>query len=149
MRSTWRRSFEGLIFIGKMATNSYHMAVRETKDHLKGILTGPNSSLNWNNGEVEFDLRIAEEHNKEMEKKASDKKEADQTSASKAPSVSPQLTRVNVEPPTPRPPSLLLLPRALTFLLLKGPKVHVSGKSSEDGDGTGSTDSSPDNAPAP
>ncbi|KMT08324.1 hypothetical protein BVRB_6g141480 [Beta vulgaris subsp. vulgaris] len=41
----WKRSLEGLAFIRKMATNSYRMVVRETKERLKGILAGPDSSL--------------------------------------------------------------------------------------------------------
>lgn len=52
---SWKRSPEGLAFIGQMATRSYSMAVRETKDRLKGILVGPDSTLDWDAVEAEFD----------------------------------------------------------------------------------------------
>lgn len=69
-----------------MATNSYHMAVRETKERLKGILIGPDSSLNWNDVESEFDRRVAEEKKKEVyqKKDSAKKEEVAQTSTSKA-----------------------------------------------------------------
>lgn len=52
-----------------MASHSYRMTVRETKERLKGIVIGPVSSLNWNEIEAEFDLRVAEEQRQEVEKK--------------------------------------------------------------------------------
>ena len=62
-----------------MATNSYRMTVRETNERLKGILASPDSSLNWYDVEAELDCRVAEDQ----------KKEATQTSASKASGVTP------------------------------------------------------------
>ncbi|KMS98429.1 hypothetical protein BVRB_4g092680 [Beta vulgaris subsp. vulgaris] len=108
----------GVGFSCKMPTNSYRVAVRETKERLKGILAGPDSSLNWNDVEVEFDLRVAEEQRREAKKKVvSKKKDATQTSASTPSSQ------------TLRPQPLLLLPRALPFFL-KGliPKFISQGK---------------------
>lgn len=85
----WKRSPEGLAFLGKMASHSYRMAVWETKERQKGILAGPDSSLNWSDIEAEFDLSVAEEHRMQAEKKtaanaAAKKKDVPQTSASKA-----------------------------------------------------------------
>lgn len=57
----WKRSPEGLTFLGKMATNSYRMAIKETKERLKGILAGSDLSINWNDLEAEFDLRVRAE----------------------------------------------------------------------------------------
>ena len=66
----WKWSPEGLTFLGQMASRSYRLAVKETKERLKGILTGPDSSLDWREIEVEFDARIAEEERQEAERKA-------------------------------------------------------------------------------
>ncbi|KMT13508.1 hypothetical protein BVRB_4g082880 [Beta vulgaris subsp. vulgaris] len=41
----WKRSPEGLTFLGQMASRSYRLAVTESKERLKGILAGPDSSL--------------------------------------------------------------------------------------------------------
>lgn len=57
----WKRSLEGLAILGKMATNSYRMAVREMKEHLKGIIAGPDSSLNWHKVKAESDRRKFED----------------------------------------------------------------------------------------
>lgn len=53
-----------------MASRSFAMAVRETKDRLKGILVGPDSTLDLNAVEAEFDARIAEEQRLMVEEAA-------------------------------------------------------------------------------
>lgn len=63
----WNRSPEGLDFLGKISSTSYRLAVRETKDSLKGILVGPDSSLDQNGIEPEFDCIIVEEQKKKCE----------------------------------------------------------------------------------
>lgn len=132
----WKRSPEGLDFLGQMASRSYRMAVRETKERLKGILVGPDSSLDWSRVEAEFDARIAEEQRVNAEKAA--KKDPPQSSASKAPQ--PSVSKVS-EDPTDLPSTP---PEAPT----PKPEVDVEpedllSESSNDEDGTGSTDSSP------
>lgn len=78
----WKRSHEGLAFLGKMASNSYCLAVRETKGRLKGMLAGSNSSMNWHDFKVEFDRRVAEEQKKDAVKASIASKIADATSQS-------------------------------------------------------------------
>lgn len=63
-----KRSPKGLAFIGKLATNSYRMAVRETKERLKGILAVPDSFSNWHDVKAVFDRGVAEDQKKETAK---------------------------------------------------------------------------------
>ena len=109
-----------MTFVGQMASRSYRMAVRETKDRLKGILAGPGSSLDWAGVEAEFDAHIAEEQRLEAEKKAAATKDVPQSSASKAPEA----------------PNTAATPTSNEA----EPEDILSGSS----DGAGSTDSSPD-----
>ncbi|KMT17099.1 hypothetical protein BVRB_2g041530 [Beta vulgaris subsp. vulgaris] len=98
---SWKRSPEGLDFIGQMASRSYAMAVRETKERLKGVLTGPDSTLDWSGVEAAYNARIAEEQRLKAEAVA--KKDPPSSSASKAPlsSASKASEAPTVEPENP------------------------------------------------
>lgn len=127
----WKRSPEGHAFLGKMASRFYCMAVRDTKERLKGILVGFDSSLDWNAVEVEFDSRIAEEQRVEAEKAAAEesaKGYAPQSSTSKAPEVPNQAATPSKPPEAP----------------IKDEPENLMSGSSDYGDDAGSTYSSPD-----
>ncbi|KMT02329.1 hypothetical protein BVRB_9g205540 [Beta vulgaris subsp. vulgaris] len=68
---------EGLDYLGKMASASYRLATRETKQRLQAILFESNASLDWMAIEAEYDRRIATEQ--EAKAQAKKKGESSQT----------------------------------------------------------------------
>ncbi|XP_010687423.1 uncharacterized protein LOC104901533 [Beta vulgaris subsp. vulgaris] len=73
----WKTTPEGLDYLGKLASTSYRLATRETKQRLHAILPESNASLDWAAVKAEFDRHIAAEQ--EAKAQAKKKVESSQT----------------------------------------------------------------------
>ena len=105
--SIGRQLVRGQDYLGKMASTSYRLVTRETKQRLQAILSESNASLDWMAVEAEYDRRIAavEEAKAQAKKKGESSRTSDASGVQGAASSSTTPTDL----PAPVAPMIVVL----------------------------------------